>query len=72
VSIVKHHLTQSVFFNLHLRRRAVSSCICDGKLTITWQQTFIAGSNFDPDVLFLPLGKVRFHPVAGRTGPEGE
>ena len=34
---------------------AVLSCHRDRKFTITSQQTFISGSNFDPDVLFLSL-----------------
>jgi hypothetical protein len=34
---------------------AVHSCNCDGKLTVTLQQTFVSGSDFDPDVPFRPL-----------------
>ena len=32
----------------------VHSCNCDRKLTITSQQTFIGGPNFDPATLFRP------------------
>jgi hypothetical protein len=51
----KKRNSYEVIYYLHLLRRAVRSCLRDRKLTITSQQTFISGSNFDPDVLFLPL-----------------
>jgi hypothetical protein len=35
--------------------RAVHSCNCDHKLTVTSQQTFVSGSNFDSDLPFRPL-----------------
>jgi len=35
--------------------RAVRSGNCDRKLTSVLQQTFVSGSNFDPDVLLRPL-----------------
>ena len=35
--------------------RAVHSCICDGKLAITSQQTFVSDPNFDPEMPFRPL-----------------
>jgi hypothetical protein len=35
--------------------RAVRSGNCDRKLTSVLQQTYVSGSNFDPDVLFRPL-----------------
>ena len=34
---------------------AVQSCFCDRKLRIIWQQIFISGCNFDPDVHFRLL-----------------
>ena len=36
-------------------RCAIHSCICDGKLAITSQETFVSGSNFDPEMPFRPL-----------------
>ena len=33
---------------------AVHSCNCDRKLTITSQHMFISGSDFDPNLVFLP------------------
>jgi hypothetical protein len=60
VSSVKCHLMNAFYFlKITFSKwsfwRAVHSCNCDRKLPITSQQTFISGSNFDPDVPFRPL-----------------
>jgi hypothetical protein len=60
VSVIKCYLIYALYFVFLIMSpkwyscRAIHSCNCDRKLTVTLQQTFISGSNFDPVVPFRP------------------